>query len=131
MAAAARWACAEYQTTASDEVSVCLLSAAYSSWPLSREAPLDTYGGHLFKFFGRARKKWGALLGFGGVKNQFEGVGMDVFWGFKRLRVEVTSRLAELPMLTELNEDQTISISIVAFFWNSMQVSQDRLKKIT
>lgn len=42
--------------------------------------------------------------------------------------MEVTSRLAELPMLTELNDDQTISI--VAFFWNSMQVSQDRLKKI-
>lgn len=50
--------------------------------------------------------------------------------GFKSLHVEVTSRLAELSMLTELNDDQTISISIVAFFWNSMQVSQDRLKKI-
>lgn len=56
---------------------------------------------------------------------------MDVFCGFKRLCVEVTSRLAELPMLTKLNGDQTISISIVAFFWNSMQVSQDKLKKIT
>lgn len=67
MAAVARWAYGEYQTTAADEVSVCVLSAVYSSWPLSREAPLDTYGGHLFKFFGRERGiKWGALLGFEG-----------------------------------------------------------------
>lgn len=31
-----------------DEVNVCVLSAVYSSWPLSRGAPLDTYGGNLF-----------------------------------------------------------------------------------
>lgn len=56
MAAVARWAYGEYQSTVFDEVSVCIPSAVYSSWPLSREAPLDTYGGNLFKFFGRGRK---------------------------------------------------------------------------
>lgn len=66
MAAVASWAYGEYQSTVFDEVSVCVLSAVYSSWPLSREAPLDTYGGNLFRFFGKERKKWGALLGFWG-----------------------------------------------------------------
>lgn len=79
MAAVARWACGEYQTTMSDEVSVCLLSAAYSSWPLSREAPLDTYGGHLFKFFGRERKKMGGTLGIWGVKISLRGLGWMFF----------------------------------------------------
>lgn len=66
MAAVARWAYGEYQSTEFDEVSVCVPSAVYSSWPPSREAPLDTYGVNLFKFFGRERKNWEALLGFWG-----------------------------------------------------------------
>lgn len=73
MAAVARWAYGEYQSTEFDEVSVCVPLAVYSSWPPSREAPLDTYGGNLFKFFGRERKNWGALLGF-----PFEGFEVDV-----------------------------------------------------
>lgn len=42
-----------------DEVNVCVLSAVYSSWPLSHGAPSDTYGGNLFKFFSRESSKRG------------------------------------------------------------------------
>lgn len=64
-----------------DEVSVCVLSAVYPSWPLSREAPLDTYGGNLFKFFGRERKKIGGTLGILGQKMSLRGLGW-MFWWF-------------------------------------------------
>lgn len=78
MAAVARWAYGEYQSTEFDEVSVCIPSAVYSSWPLSHEAPLDTYGGDLRKFFGRERKKWGGTLGNLGLRNTFDWFGVDV-----------------------------------------------------
>lgn len=47
MAASARsaiWRASEYPAFMFDEVNVCVLSAAYSSWSLSHGAPSDTYG---------------------------------------------------------------------------------------
>lgn len=90
-AAAARRAYAEYQSPVFDEVSVCVGAAVYSSWPLSREAPLDTYGGSLFEFFGRERKKNGGHSWDCGLKISLRGLG-QMLLGFKRLRVEVTGR---------------------------------------
>lgn len=88
-AAAARWAYGEYQSPVFDEVSVCVGAAVYSPWPLSREAPLDTYGASLFEFFGRERKKNGGHSWDCGLKISLRGLG-QMFLGF--CRVEVTGR---------------------------------------
>lgn len=77
MAASARWAYGEHQSTLLamfDEVSVCVLSAVYSSWPLSHGTPSDTYGGNLFKFFSKERNKWGEnSLGILGLEISLRG----------------------------------------------------------
>lgn len=57
-----------------DEVNVCVLSAVYSSWPLSLGAPSNTYGGNLFEFFSRERNKRGKItLGFCGLEISLRG----------------------------------------------------------
>lgn len=71
-----------------DEVNVCVLSAVYSSWPLSHGTPSYTYGGNLFKFFSRERYKregkwpWDFLVGY-----QFERLGPGG-WGYTSLGVQ-------------------------------------------
>lgn len=68
-----------------DEVNVCVLSAVYSSWPLSHGAPSVTYGGNLFKFFSRERNKRGENgLGILGLEISLKGwdrVGVYIFGG--------------------------------------------------
>lgn len=87
MAASARWAYGEHQSTLLtmfDEVNVCVPSAVYSSWPLSQGAPSDTYGGNLFEFFSRERNKRGGDWPWDlGVGNQFERLGL--WWGYMSL----------------------------------------------
>lgn len=78
-----------------DEVSVCLLSAVYSSWPASRQAPPGPYGRHLFQFFGREREKNGGHSGDLRAEKRFEGFRVDVLGFSKALSGGEEQRLVE------------------------------------
>lgn len=114
--ASTRWAYGEHQSTLLtmlDEVNVCVLSAVYSFWPLSRGAPLDTYGGNLFEFFSRERNR--GSLGFRGLKFSLRGwhwVGGLCFRGCR-----VLGFLWEMP-IKELQVRFQCFLEVAASLWH-------------